>query len=219
MVDSGVAREFLRRHPLPLVRGASFTLEAATGHLEARVYGREEILAWQRGGAEIELNDTHGHGTAILSILHDQARPAADVELYVARMLDEHLRGSSICFVEALTWLVDDESVDLVNLSLGTANMALADRMQGLINRAVARGVTLVCAAGGVPTWPAQLEGVVAVADGALARSAGADIKIDHVRTEHAVRIYEKGRWVERPMTTSYACAAAAAQVIRGEPL
>lgn len=216
IVDSGVGRDFLRQHPLTLGGAASFTLDPAAGLLETRIYDREDLLAWQHGMLEADIGDDHGHGTAVLSILYDQARPGAEVEFYLAKILDRDMKGYSFCLVEALEWLVEVVAPDFINLSLGTTQAVPATRLKELAEQAARRGMTLVCAAGGNPTLPAQLDGVIAVADGGLARSAAAGIKIDHVVAEPSVRVHAGGQWVEHPMTTSYACAVAVAAAMRG---
>jgi hypothetical protein len=80
------------------------------------------------------------------------------VQVYVARVLEQNVRGHSLCLVEALGWMLDEVGVDVLNLSLGTPNPAMMSAMHEVVERAVARGATLFIAAGGVPTLPAQLQ-------------------------------------------------------------
>ncbi|RKG88489.1 hypothetical protein D7V88_14205 [Corallococcus terminator] len=215
IIDSGVEVAFLREQGLQLAGAARFTLDLEAKELEARVYEREELEAWRAGETALDLEDTHGHGTAILSILHDQVRPWPDVELYVARVLDEGVRGHSLCLVEALGWMLDEVGVDLLNLSLGTTLRALESPMREVTDRAAARGAVILCSAGGMPTLPAQLESVVSVGDAALMERVGADVKVDHVVREREVKLYMGGHWLQAPMTTSFACAVAVAGVLR----
>ncbi|RKH61563.1 S8/S53 family peptidase [Corallococcus llansteffanensis] len=215
VIDSGVEVAFLREHAIPLAGAARFTLDLDAQVLETRAYEHPELEAWRAGESALDLEDTHGHGTAILSILYDQVRPWPDVELYVARVLDQGVRGHSLCLVEALGWMLDEVGVDLLNLSLGTTLRALETPMREVIDRAVARGAVVACAAGGVPTLPAQLESVVSVGDPALMEQAHPDVKVDHVVKEREVKLYMGGRWMQAPMTTSFACAVAVAGVLR----
>ncbi|RKH74200.1 S8 family serine peptidase [Corallococcus aberystwythensis] len=215
IIDSGVEVAFLREHALRLAGAASFTLDLEAQVLEARAYEREELEAWRSGAGTLDLEDTHGHGTAVLSILQDQVRPWPDVELYVARVLDQNVRGHSLCLVEALGWMLDEVGVDVLNLSLGTIHRALEAPMREVIDRAAARGALIVSAAGGVPTLPSQLESVVSVGDPALMERVGPDVKVDHVVEEREVKLYMGGRWMQVPMTTSFACAVAVAGVLR----
>ncbi|TSC33955.1 S8 family serine peptidase [Corallococcus sp. Z5C101001] len=215
IIDSGVEAAFVRDHGIHLAGAAHFTLDLKAQVLEASSYERQELEAWRAGASPLDLEDTNGHGTAILSILHDQVRPWPDVELYVARILDEGVRGHSLCLVEALGWMLDEVGVDLLNLSLGTTQRALEAPMREVVDRAVARGALILCSAGAMPTLPAQLESVVSVGDSALMEQVGADVKVDHVVKERGVKLYMGGRWRQAPMTTSFACAMAAASVLR----
>ncbi|QRK07406.1 S8/S53 family peptidase [Archangium violaceum] len=215
IIDSGVEVKFLREHALGLAGGARFTLDLDAQVLETRSYDRDELEAWRDGARELDLQDEHGHGTAVLSILYDRVRPWPDVELYVARIFDQEVRGYSLCLVEALRWMLDEVGVELLNLSLGTTHRALEAPMREVIDRAVARGAIIACAAGGVPTLPAQLESVVAVGDPTLMDRVGSEVKVDHVVRERGVKLYMGGSWCEAPMTTSFACAVAVAGVLR----
>jgi hypothetical protein len=215
IIDSGVEVAFLREHALRLAGAARFTLDVEAQVLETHSYERDELDAWRGGTRVLELEDAHGHGTAVLSILYDRVRPWPDVELYVARIFNQEVRAHSLCLVEALGWMLDEVGVELLNLSLGTTLRALEAPMRQVIDRAVARGAVIACAAGAVPTLPACLDSVVAVGDPALMESVGAGVKVDHVVRERAIKVYMGGNWLEAPMTTSFACAVAVADVLR----
>ncbi|MBN8228783.1 S8/S53 family peptidase [Corallococcus macrosporus] len=218
IIDSGVEVAFLREHSLRLAGAATFTLDLDAQVLEARAYEREELEAWRAGASTLDLEDTHGHGTAVLSILYDQVRPWPDVELYVARVLDRNVRGHSLCLVEAMGWMLDEVGVDVLNLSLGTPHRALEAPMREVVDRAAARGALIASAAGGMPTLPSLLESVVSVGDPALMERVGADVKVDHVVKEREVKLYMGGQWRQVPMTTSFACPVAVAEVLRDGP-
>ncbi len=215
IIDSGVEVAFLREHALSLAGAASFSLDLEARALEVRGYDREELEAWRGGAGTVDLEDAQGHGTAVLSILQDRVRPWPDVELYVARILDPELRAHSLCLVEALGWMLDEVGVELLNLSLGTTQRALEAPMREVIDRAVARGAIIVCAAGGEPALPALLESVVAVGAAALMEQGLTGMKVDRVVAEREVRLYRGGSWREAPMTTSFACAVVAADLLR----
>ena len=72
----------------------------------------------------------------------------------MARVLDQNVRGHSLCLVEALGWMLDEVGVDVLNLSLGTTHRALDAPMREVMDRAVARGAPIVSAAGGCPPCP-----------------------------------------------------------------
>ncbi|MBN9688149.1 MULTISPECIES: S8/S53 family peptidase [unclassified Corallococcus] len=217
IVDSGVSVGFLRGAGLSLAGAASFTVDREARRLESRVHSREELAAWRGGGAVLEdLEDAHGHGTAVLSILLEQGRrPGADVEWYVARVLDGRMRGDSLGLLEALEWLTRDVRPDLINLSLGTVGRAFEAPLTALLDRAVEQGSLVLCSAGPVSGLPSGLPSVVTVADTAMAHALRKGDIVDHVEASTTVRLYADGAWGERPITSSYACALAAARVLR----
>ncbi|WP_223642421.1 S8/S53 family peptidase [Corallococcus sp. EGB] len=216
IVDSGVSVGFLRGAGLSLAGAASFTVDREARRLESRVHSREELAAWCDGGSVLEdLEDTHGHGTAVLSILRGQGRPPDDVAWYVARVLDGRMRGDSLCLLEALEWLTRDVRPDLINLSLGTVGRAFEAPLTALLDRAVEQGSLVLCAAGPVAGLPSGMPSVVTVADAATAHALRRGDVVDHVEHAASVRLYSDGAWCERPLTSSYACALAAAQVLR----
>ncbi|RKG98710.1 S8/S53 family peptidase [Corallococcus carmarthensis] len=216
IVDSGVSVGFLRGAGLSLAGAASFTVDREARRLESRVHSREELAAWRDGASVLEdLEDTHGHGTAVLSILLDQGRAGADVDWYVARVLDGRMRGDSLCLLEALEWLTKDVRPDVINLSLGTVGRAFEAPLTALLRRAVEQGSVVLCAAGPVSGLPSGMPAVVTVADAAMALALRKGDIVDHVEDAATVRLYADGAWGERPMTSSYACALAAARVLR----
>ncbi|GMU04551.1 S8/S53 family peptidase [Corallococcus caeni] len=216
IVDSGVSVGFLRGAGLSLAGAASFTLDRESRRLESRVHSREELTAWCGGGSALEdLEDTHGHGTAVLSILLDQGRPGDDVEWYVARVLDGRMRGDSLCLLEALEWLTQEVRPDVINLSLGTVGRAFEAPLTALLDRAVEQGSLVLCAAGPVSGLPSGMSSVVTVADAAMAHALRKGDIVDHVEDAATVRLYADGAWKEQPLTSSYACALAAARVLR----
>ncbi|RKG79809.1 S8/S53 family peptidase [Corallococcus terminator] len=216
VVDSGVSVGFLREHGGRLAGAASFTLDRATRRLESRVHSREELEAWRGGDAVLaDLEDTHGHGTSVLSILMDAGPPVPDVEWYVARVLDGTMRGDSLCLLEALEWLTNEVRPEVINLSLGTVVRALEAPLTEVLWRAVRQGTVVVCAAGPMPGLPAGLGAVVTVADTKTAQLLGRTDTVDHIEHAPTVRLYAAGAWCERPMTSSYACALAVARVLR----
>ncbi|NBD07579.1 MULTISPECIES: S8/S53 family peptidase [Corallococcus] len=216
VVDSGVSVGFLRGQSLALAGAASFTLDREARRLESRIHSREELDAWRGGDSCLDdLEDAHGHGTAVLSILLDSAPPVPGVEWYVARVLDGRMRGDSLCLLEALEWLTADVRPDLINLSLGTVSRAFEAPLTALLQQAVEQGSVVLCAAGAVPGLPAGLPPVVTVADAQTARALGDRGTVDHVEDAPTVRLFTGGAWVERPMTSSYACALAGARVLR----
>jgi subtilisin len=106
--------------------------------------------------------DLVGHGTACAGIIR---RLAPDVELHSVRVLGANLKGRAGMFAAGLRWAVD-EGMDIVNLSLSTANRDWLGRLHELADLAFFRGTLLVCAVNNVPTesFPSQYAAVVSVA-------------------------------------------------------
>lgn len=106
--------------------------------------------------------DLVGHGTACAGIIR---RIAPDVELHSIRVLGANLKGRAGMFAAGLRWAVD-EGMDIVNLSLSTANRAWLGRLHELADLAYFRGTLLVCAVNNVPaeSFPSQYAAVVSVA-------------------------------------------------------
>jgi Subtilase family len=71
-----------------------------------------------------DLIDRLGHGTAVAAAIHQWAPQAS---LYVVKVFDRRLSATIDALIQALEWC-RDEYMDLVNLSLGTANPAHRER-------------------------------------------------------------------------------------------
>jgi hypothetical protein len=105
--------------------------------------------------------DRLGHGTAVMAAIQEKA-PEADC--FAVRVFHRELRASMADIVAAMEWAVE-QRMDLINMSLGTANAAHAETFAPFLDRAV-----FVSAAG---MWPGNMAGVIRVApDAALARDA-----------------------------------------------
>lgn len=133
------------------------------------------------GASSDDYIDRHGHGTAVAAAIRDQA-PAA--ELFAVKVFDRTLVTRASALERAIEWAAAHQ-IDLINLSLGTTNVAHAGRLQEVVRAARRAGAIVVAAADqdGVPSLPGALEDVVAVLlDWACARreavveSADADV-------------------------------------------
>jgi hypothetical protein len=102
--------------------------------------------------------DVLGHGTAVMATIQEKA---PDAEYFAVRVFHSELRTSVNRLVRALEWCIE-RRIDVINLSLGTANPAHADRFARLIPQA---GI-LVSARDidGSPAFPGNLPGVIGVA-------------------------------------------------------
>jgi len=210
IVDSGISRDFLHAEKFPLAGGAFFKVDWESKQLHSEVYSPEDLSAWLSGAHALGIDDAGGHGTAIASILHRNISIPA--EFYVVKALDENLSGSSICILAAISWLFDEVGVDYINLSLGSNNFALKDKMQALVQHASEGGCKLYAAAGDIPTLPSELSSVTAV--GIASQVISEAVKVDCVIADDSVMVCREGLWLEQDMTTSYACPLALAQSV-----
>ena len=113
---------------------------------------------------------------------------APGAQYCAVKLFHESLSSTSLRLIRAIEWAIDRQ-VNLVNLSLGTPNMAFREQFIALVDRATAAGVVLVCAKqeGERPVLPGMLEGVVSVdVDWRLPRNAYSIAGTDKVRTYFA---------------------------------
>lgn len=114
-------------------------------------------------GAEIDSYlDLIGHGTAVLAAIKEKAPEA---EYYAVKVYYRSLRTNIDCLVKAFRWSIE-QKVDVINLSLGTVNIAHQDQMASLIRLAEEAGSVVVAAAEieSTPAFPGSMPGVVGVA-------------------------------------------------------
>ena len=105
--------------------------------------------------------DFLGHGTAVIAAIQEKA---PDAEVYAIKIYYRSLRTDINLLIGALHWAIG-EGVDVINLSLGTANTAYCDRLIPIVQRATDAGILLVAAAeiDSVPSLPGSLPGVIGV--------------------------------------------------------
>jgi subtilisin family serine protease len=128
------------------------------------------IMTAMAGGVTLAMNgevddgvfvDRLGHGTAVMAAIQEKA-PGA--EYFAVKVFDRELRTTGLSLVRAIDWCAD-RGMDIVNLSLGTTNMAHREMFMAAVERAAVAGTLLVAAAdaGGQPCLPGCLPGVIAV--------------------------------------------------------
>ena len=111
------------------------------------------------GWPENDFLDRLGHGTAVMAAIQEKA---PDAEYFAVRIFDRELRTNIDTLLAAIQWSVDHQ-MDIINLSLGTANAAHAEKFAPFLARAI-----FVSPAG---AFPGDLAGVIRVAqDPALPR-------------------------------------------------
>ena len=105
--------------------------------------------------------DRLGHGTAVAGAIREKAPEAA---LYAVKIFDRRLSAEIDTIVRALEWC-REQRMDLVNLSLGTANNEHRDLMERAAARAEEKGTALVAARemSGAPSLPGCLPSVIGV--------------------------------------------------------
>jgi subtilisin family serine protease len=130
---------------------------AAHSHVQ-RVAGGVSII---RGHPSEDYVDRHGHGTAVAAAVREKA-PGAD--LFAVKIFDRTLAATAGLLVDAMEWAARN-GIDIINLSLGTTNVAHSDLLQTSVRVARHAGAVVVAAAdqAGVPSLPGSLEGVVSV--------------------------------------------------------
>src|SRR5258706_127108 len=94
--------------------------------------------------------DRLGHGTAVAAAIREKC---PDAELYAVKVFDRRLSANIDVIVRALEWCAATQ-MDLVNLSLGTANPAHRPAFE----RGLANGPLVVSAA---ELLPGSLPGVI----------------------------------------------------------
>ena len=87
--------------------------------------------------------DRLGHGTAVAAAIREKAPEAT---ILPVKVFDRELRATVEALVAAIAWAVEAR-VDLINLSLGTANPAHQTRLGEALVQAARAGVGLVAAA------------------------------------------------------------------------
>ena len=124
-------------------------------HIIARTSG---ILVGEATG---DWSDSLGHGTAVMAAIQEKA-PSA--EYLAIKLFDGALAANSTRLIEAIEIALEN-GVDLINLSLGTFNMATKPAFESLVQGARQSGVLMICARSNnqQPMLPGILEGVVSV--------------------------------------------------------
>ncbi len=105
--------------------------------------------------------DALGHGTAVAAAIQEKA-PAA--EYFAVKLFGSSLRATTRRLLGAIEWAIDSR-MDVVNLSLGTANLDEWAKFQALAERASSEGVVLVAARSASirPLLPGALPAVIGV--------------------------------------------------------
>lgn len=106
--------------------------------------------------------DLYGHGTACAGIIRSLA---PDAELYSVRVLGARLTGKAFVFAAGLEWCIE-RGIQVVNLSLSTANEDYFSTFHELCDQAAFAGVMLVAALNNErkASYPSEFSSVFSVA-------------------------------------------------------
>jgi subtilisin family serine protease len=115
-------------------------------------------------GPELDQNDYTdriGHGTAVMAAIKEKA---PDAECFAVRVFYSSLRTTVDRLLSAIEWCLANR-IDVINLSLGTANPAHREKFTPVIAQALEMGVVLVSArdSEGAVMLPGSLPGVIGV--------------------------------------------------------
>ena len=119
--------------------------------------------------------DRLGHGTAVAAAIRDIA---PGTTLVVGKIFDRSLSTNAAVLARAIDWAVDRHA-RIINLSLGTPNVAHVGTLGASVARAITAGAIVVSAreSVGVVWLPGSIEGVASVvADSSLERD---ELEID----------------------------------------
>lgn len=132
-------------------------VHAAHPHVGDTLIGR----SFAESAPAADFVDRIGHGTAVAAAIREKA-PGA--ELIAVKIFDRQLATNVNVLADAIIWSAD-AGARLINLSLGTANYANADRLADAVNYARSKGALIISAreANDMSCLPGSLPGVVGV--------------------------------------------------------
>jgi subtilisin family serine protease len=134
----------------------------------ASIFGPEQI-------EEDCFLDTLGHGTAVMAAIQEKAPEA---EYLAVKLFQRSLRAGSLALIAAIEWALA-QSVDVINLSLGTMNFEYERRLQSLVESSASRGIVFVSAR--------ETDGRACL-PGSLARVIGVRVDWECPRTRYRIK-------------------------------
>ncbi|UGO51023.1 protease [Bacillus phage vB_BanS_Nate] len=123
-----------------------------------------------------DITDMYGHGTHVSGLIAgSKTGVAPEVDLFIAKVLDDKGEGSMASVMDGITLAINFE-VDILCMSLGIRG-GLPIQLEQRILEAHAKGINIVCAVGNMdlpePDYPAFMDEVIAV--------GGVDDKLKHL--------------------------------------
>lgn len=141
------------------VRVAVIDSGIASGHPHVGAVGPG---VWIRAdGLSDDARDYIGHGTAVAAAIREKA---PDAELIPVRVFDRTLVTTAAALADAIVWSAG-AGARLINVSLGTRNLAHQGLLEAAIHAAEERGAIVIAAAAwqGDPCLPGSLAGAIGV--------------------------------------------------------
>lgn len=137
--------------------------------IDSGVHAEHPHVGSVAGGAHIapdgsvgdDFTDRLGHGTAVAAAIKEKAPNA---EIWAVRVFDTRLSTTASVLIRAIDWAIE-RGVQLINLSLGTANQTYEAAMAATVERAAEHGALVVSPAehDGRSWLPGSLPGAIAV--------------------------------------------------------
>lgn len=191
-------------------------IDAAHPDLKARITRSVEV----RGTEVVDVppEDRAGHGTACADII---GRLAPACELWSVRVLGASNQGSNRALATALRWAID-QGAEVINLSLGTREPAMAETLRGLVDDAYRKSLLVVAAANnlpGVQSFPAVFTSLVGVDAAYIEDPEDFHYKFGGTTELEAPGVYVQAAWPgggRRLVTgTSFACPHVSGHIAR----
>jgi subtilisin family serine protease len=178
--------------------------------IKSAIRGQYEVVMRGQSYACVPTTDGDavGHGTACAGIIHQLAPEA---ELYSARIIGSSAGGTLEQLVYGLQWAIE-EGFHIVNLSVGTVQNRMVNRLHELVDKAYFNGQILVAAANNhrQQSFPASFASLIAVDCHSMK-----DPLQFHYRLHQPIEIVAHGIYVNAPAPggsyrwytgTSFAC-------------
>src|SRR5262245_39414439 len=105
-------------------------VNAGHPHICAPTHG----VVFDPADAESSCDDMLGHGTAVTAAIQEKAPHA---EYYILKLFGSSLRTTGARLVRAIEWTIEHR-MNVVNLSLGSPNLAHRCALEPLVGRAAA---------------------------------------------------------------------------------
>ena len=172
------------------------------------------INGWK--GNYNDFNDTIGHGTQcahlILKILE---KHISEIEIYIVKVFDKHLKTSSKIILEAIHWCIDN-NIKVINLSISISDINYYYEFKKVCDEAYNNGIIIVAAADniGCPCFPAYLNNVIGVG------VANFENETDFYYMDSPIQIYSNGNSpkldINQPnvQATSFATARMTGEIV-----